>query len=171
MNKKYIIEQNGVRRDGLTAADVRVLLESEASADVKVYKIHAVRPDGTVELKGMPHEIFELESGMFFYAIDFEAAQQVYEQLASLSASFARHCKCSIGLSKDADGYVVSLIYPAEYEDEISAVLLEEDLRFNGAVCGGISEVSNFYAKRAEVLESTQAIAEVTQNSGFERTA
>ena len=48
---------------GYTAEEVALLMESEAHADAKVYRIHNAYPDGTMELKGVPRNRFALEAG------------------------------------------------------------------------------------------------------------
>ena len=76
---------------GFTAEEVAELLESEQYKDGKVYRIHRAYPDGRLELKGVPAQIFELEAGMFFYSIDLETARRDFKELVSLAVRTAPH--------------------------------------------------------------------------------
>ena len=52
----YVIDFRGQCGVGYTAEEVAELLESEKYTDVKVYKIHQARTDGTMELAGVPRD-------------------------------------------------------------------------------------------------------------------
>jgi len=71
----YIFDFGDHAAVGFTAEEVAELLESERYGEGKVYKIHRAYPDGRLELKGVPPETFQLESGMIFYATLAETAQ------------------------------------------------------------------------------------------------
>ena len=71
----YVVDFGDRSGVGFTADEVAQLLESEKFKDVKVYRIYNAYPDGRMELKGVPNEIFQLEAGMFFYEFDETIAQ------------------------------------------------------------------------------------------------
>jgi len=142
---------------GFTAEEVAELLESEKYKDGKVYKIHRAYPDGRLELKGVPAERFQLEAGMFFYSNDLETATRDFKQLFNLAVRSSPPCRAKLHLAKHADDkFVVALIYPAEYDDEVSAWLLEGEYKTSGAAEGGTGAVQRYYDYKPEILERQQ---------------
>jgi hypothetical protein len=66
-------------------------------------------------------------------------------------------CKAIIHLARYSDDkFAVSLIYPAEYDDEISSWLLEHEYKTSGIVEGGVSAVTRYYEAKPEILETHQ---------------
>ena len=59
----------------------------------------------------------------------------------------------------------MALIYPAEYDDEISGWLLEHDYKTAGIAEGGISAVTGYYNARPEILERHQLWGQSTVES------
>jgi len=142
---------------GFTAEEVAELLESEKYRDGKVYKIHRAYPDGKLELKGVLAERFELESGMFFYSNNIATARRDFKQLVDLAVRFSPPCRAKLHLAKYAnDKFVAALIYPAEYDDEISSWLLAGQYKTNGAAEGGLGAVQTYYDYKPDILESQQ---------------
>lgn len=146
---------------GFTAREVAELLESEKYANGKVYKIHRAYPDGKLEIKGVPADTFQLEAGMFFYSSDEETARRDFRRLVDLAVSTAPPCRAKVHLAKDGgESYVVALVYPAEYDDEVSAWLSAGEYRTSGAAEGGVGAVQRYYDRRAEVLDRRQLFGE-----------
>ena len=142
---------------GFTADEVAELLESEKYGDGKVYKIHRAYPDGKLELKGVPAERFQLEAGMFFYAPDLETARQDFDRLFNLAVTSSPPCRAKLHLARHSDDkFVVALIYPAEYDDEVSAWLLDGQYMTSGAAEGGAGAVQRYYDSGAEILDRQQ---------------
>ncbi len=153
----YIFDFGGHTAVGFTAQEVAELLESERYGHGKVYKIHRAYPDGTLELKGVPAELFQLEAGLFFYSSDLETAREDFKRLVELAVTAAPPCRAKVHLAKyDDDKFLVALIYPAEYDDEVSAWLLEQGYKTGGAAEGGTGAVQRYYAAKVEVLERHQ---------------
>jgi hypothetical protein len=151
-------EQTGV---GFTAQEVAELLESERYQDCKVYKIYKAYPDDRLELKGVPTDIFHLEAGMFFYAQDVETAEGDFKKLVDLGVRAAPPCRAKIHLTKYSDEkFVTAVIYPAEYDDELSSWLLEGEYRTSGAAEGGIGPVQSYYDAATEILKRHQLFGE-----------
>jgi hypothetical protein len=151
-------EQAGV---GFTAQEVGELLESEKYKDGKVYRIHKAYPDGRLELKGVPTEIFQLEAGMFFYARDLETAEADFKRLVNLAVRAAAPCLAKVHLAKySKDRFATALIYPAEYDGEISSWLLGGDYRTAGGAEGGIGCVQSYYDAGPEILKKHQLFGE-----------
>ena len=147
----------GTAAVGFTAQEVAELFESERFSHCKVYKIHKAYPDGRLELKGVPKEIFQLESGMFFFSADIGIARNDYKRLVKLGIETDVPCKAIVHLAKFSDDkFAVSLIYPAEYDDEISSWLLEHDYKQSGTAEGGISAVTRYYEAKPEIIETHQ---------------
>lgn len=142
---------------GFTAQEVAELFESRRYKDCKAYKIHKAYPDGRLELKGVRREIFQLEAGMFFYSTDFDTARSDYKRLVKLGVETNVPCKAKIHLAKYSENkFATALIYPAEYDEEISAWLLEHSYRTMGAAEGGMAAVARYYADKPEILERHQ---------------
>jgi len=146
---------------GFTAQEVAELLESEKYKDCKAYKIHKAYPDGKLELKGIRAETFELEAGMFFYSSDIEPARRDFKELVNLAVKAAPPCRAKVHLAKYSDDkFTVSIIYPAEYDDEISSWLLDGDYKTSGAAEGGVGAVQRYYDYRPEILDRHQLFGE-----------
>ena len=142
---------------GFTAEEVAELFESEKYKNCKAYKIHKAYPDGKLELKGVRAEIFQLEAGMFFYSSDLETASQDFKGLANLAVKTAPPCRAKVHLAKYNDNkFVTALIYPAEYDDEISAWLLDGGYKTNGAAEAGIGAVQKYYDTELQILDRHQ---------------
>lgn len=153
----YVVDFGDHSAVGFTANEVAEMLESEKFADVKVYKIHNARPDGTMELKGVPKEIFQLETGMFFYAADEKTARQDFKRLMDIAVVSAAPARAKAAVAKLSDTeYVTSLIYPAEYDAEFSRWLLDNNYRTSGAAQGGTGYVEMYDNAQKEVLDSRQ---------------
>jgi hypothetical protein len=153
----YIFDFGDHVGTGFTAQEVAELLESEKYKNRKVYKIHKAYPDGRLELKGIPAEIFQLEAGMFFYSNDLDTARQDFKALVDLAVRAAPPCRAKVHLAKYSDDKcAVALIYPAEYDDEVSSWLLDGRYRTTGAAEGGINAVQRYYDQSPKILERHQ---------------
>ena len=146
---------------GFTAQEVAELLESEKYKDCKVYKIHRAYPDGRLELKGVRAEIFQLEAGMFFYSGSLETAKRDFKGLVNLAVGAAPPCRAKVHLARYSDEkFAVAVIYPAEYDDEISRWLLDGEYKTSGAAEGGIAVVQRYYDDKPQILERHQLFGE-----------
>ncbi len=144
---------------GFTAEEVAELLESERFRDGKVYKIHRAYPDGRMELRGVPSQTFQLEAAMLFYAADLQTAQAEYGRLERLAIESSPPCRAKLHLTEYADGrFVTALIYPAEYDDEVSRWLLDGDYVTAGAAEGGVGAAQAYYDAAPEVIERRQLL-------------
>lgn len=153
----YIFDFGDHVGTGFTAREVAELLESEKYKDCKVYKIHKAHPDGKLELKGVRSEIFHLEAGMFFYCNDLETATRDFNALVNLAVKAAPPCRAKLHLAKyNGDKFAVAIIYPSEYDDEISSWLLDGRYKTTGAAEGGIDAVQRYYDQQPRILERHQ---------------
>jgi hypothetical protein len=156
----YIFDFGDHTGVGFTAEEVAELLESEKYKHNKVYKIHRAYPDGTLELKGVPAQTFQLEAGMFFYSNDLESSRGDFKKLVCLADKITPPCRAKVHLSKYGnDKYVVALIYPSEYDDELSSWLLDGQYKTSGAVEGGIEAVQRYFDDGPEILNRHQLLA------------
>jgi hypothetical protein len=124
-----------------------------------------------MELKGVVSGMFQLEKGMFFYADDEDTAAADYKRLVSLGVSTQVPCRAKVQLAKFAGGeYATAIIYPAEYDDEVSAWLLDNQYRTAGAAEGGTNAVQGYYDKAPEIIQRHQLFAGngVTSRTGDE---
>lgn len=157
----YIFDFGDHAGAGFTAREVAELLESEKYKNCKVYKIHKAYPDGKIELKGVRSEIFQLEAGLFFYERDLETATRDFKALVTSAVKSAPPCRAKVYLTKYSDDkYAVSIIYPAEYDDEISSWLSEARYKTSGAAEGGIETVQRYYDQQPQILERHQLFGE-----------
>jgi hypothetical protein len=153
----YIVDFGDRSGVGFTADEVAQLLESEKFKDVKVYRIYNAYPDGKMELKGVPNEVFQLEAGMFFYQFDETIAQGDFKRLINSAVSTIPPAKAKVHLAKyDNAKFVTALIFPAEYNDEFSRWLINIDYKTTGPAEGGIEAVKRYYADKPAVLERHQ---------------
>ena len=152
----YVIDFGEYCSVGFTAREVAEILESEMFSSVKVYRIYNARVDGQLELRGVSREIFELESGMFFYADDETVARDDFKRLCDMAVSSSPPERAKVHLASMGDRYVTAIIYPAEADYDFSGWLKAGGYRTNGFVEGGIGAVSQYYNTGADVLESRQ---------------
>ena len=156
----YIFDFGDHTGVGFTAEEVAELLESEKYKHNKVYKIHRAYPDGTLELKGVSAQTFQLETGMFFYSNALESSRGDFKKLVCLADKITPPCRAKLHLSKYGnDKYVVAIIYPAEYDDELSSWLLDGQYKTSGAVEGGIGPVQRYFDDGPEILNRHQLFA------------
>jgi len=156
---------------GFTAEEVAELLESEKHKDGKVHKIHRAYPDGRLELKGVPATTFGLEAGMFFYSSGLDAGRRDFKALVNLAVRSAPPCRAKVHLAKYDDGqFAVALIYPAEYDAEVSSWLLAGAYKSAGAAEGGVGAVQRYYDRQPEILERHQLFgqSEAISRTGVE---
>ncbi len=153
----YIFDFGDHAGVGFTAEEVAELLESEKYKHGKVYKIHRAYPDGRLELKGVPAQTFQLEAGMFFYSSALETARGDFKKLIGLAVGTAPPCRAKVHLVKyDDDKFAVAIIYPAEYDNEVSSWLLDGQYKTSGAAEGGIEAVQRYYDYKPEILDRHQ---------------
>lgn len=153
----YVVDFGETSSVGFTANEVAELLESEKFADVKVYKIHNASPDGKMELKGVPSETFQLEMGMFFYAGTETTSEKEYNDLVALAETTLPPCRAKIELAQINDNlYTTAIIYPAEYNDEVSSWLIDIDYKTSGAAAGGIEAVTSYNDHKTKTIQSDQ---------------
>lgn len=95
----YVVDFGEHCSVGFTAQEVAELLESEQFQDITVYKVHRAYPDGRMELKGVRREIFQLETGMFFYAADAGAAENDFQRLVELAQTGTAPARAKVHLA------------------------------------------------------------------------
>ena len=155
----YVVDFGPTCSVGYTAEEVALLLESEAYAEAKVYRICRARPDGTMELKGVPRERFMLETGLFFYRRDLPAARGDYDQLRALAEAEPLPCRAQLFLGgfhePRRQRFVVGLAFPAEYEDDVARWMLDHDVAAGERAAGGMSLLEAI-RRDARIIDSTQ---------------
>lgn len=153
----YVVDFGESSSVGFTAEEVAELLDSEKYKDCKVYKIYNAYPDGRLELEGVRSETFQLEAGMFFYENALGTARSNYENLVKIAVGSAPPCRAKVHLSKCSnEKFATVLIYPAEYDDEISRWLLDNNYRTAGSAEAGSGAVQRYYNEKPEILERHQ---------------
>jgi len=157
----YVVDFGDWTALGYTADEVAVLLESQAYQSGKVYKIVRAMPDGQMELRGVSAERFQFESGMLFNRASLEAAREDFAGLSQLGQSQGAPCRAFIHLADRGEAaqparFVTALVYPAEYEDEMSNWLLEAGFEGGDMAEGGTSHVTNYYHEAETVLDKQQ---------------
>ncbi len=152
----YVIDFGTQCAMGYTAEEAAALLETEEYAQSKVYKIYRAYPDGRMELQAVTPQRFQLESGMFFHCRDEKSGQEEYRQLLRWAQEQAPPCRAKLQLAREADGLLLVLIYPAEYEQEIGRWLGASGFQGGGPVDAGISQVSRYYPRNLEMVQREQ---------------
>jgi hypothetical protein len=153
----YVVDFGDHSGVGFTADEVAQLLESEKFKDVKVYRIYNAYPDGKMELRGVPSEIFQLEAGMFFYEFDKNIAQGDFKRLINSAVKTAPPARAKVHLAKYSnEKFVTALVFPAEYNDQFSRWLLDIDYKTAGTAEGGIEAVKRYYADAPRILQRHQ---------------
>jgi len=153
----YVIDFGDHSATGYTADEVATLLESQAYAEVKVYRIHRAYADGRLELAGVPCERFQLESGMFFHCRSETSGRVDFDRLRAWAEQTAAPCRAKLQLVRSGDDQVVlALVYPAEYEEAMGRWVAASGYEGSGAVDAGVSQVVRFREQRAEVLAREQ---------------
>lgn len=153
----YVIDFGDHCGVGFTAEEVAEVLDSEKFRNAKAYKIRNAFPDGRMELIGVRREIFELETGMFFYAEDSERAEEDYERLIDLAIRHAPPARAKVHLTQVPDDrFVTAVIFPAEFDEEFSQWLLDGNYRTCGAVEGGIEATQRYYRLDPRILRRHQ---------------
>ncbi|MCP4454231.1 MAG: hypothetical protein GY809_22450 [Planctomycetes bacterium] len=153
----YVVDFGDHSGVGFTADEVAELLESEKHQPIQVYKIYRAHPDGTLDIKGVPTNTFQLESGLFFYTADLESGQQGFKRLVALAVTHQPPCRAKVHLAQWNEGqYVLGLIYPAEQEEEVSAWLTQGQFKAEGLAEGGVGAVQQYYDRAPDVLDRHQ---------------
>jgi len=122
----------------------------------------------------VPAERFQLEAGMFFYSSDLKTAGGDFKRLVNLAIKSSPPCRAKVHLAKYSDSsfavgpdksgllrrmddkFAVALIYPAEYDDEVSLWLLDGEYKTAGAAEGGVGAVQRYYDNKPEILDRHQ---------------
>ena len=167
----YIFDFGDHAGVGFTAEEVAELFESEKYKNCKAYKIHRAYPDGRLELKGVRPEIFQLEAGMFFYSNGLEIAKVNFKGLVNLAVKSAPPCRAKLHLARYTnEKFVTAIVYPAEYDDQISAWLSDGDYKTTGATEGGSEAVQRYYDYKPQILDRHQLFgkSEYQSRSGAE---
>jgi hypothetical protein len=153
----YVFDFGDHTAVGYSAEEIAELLDSEKFKNGKVYKIHAAYPDGRLELKGVLPELFQLETGMFFYSNDLQTARKDYQQLVNLAVKSGPPSRAKVHLAEYSDGkFVTAIVYPAEYSDEFSSWLIDGEYKTAGPAEGGIEATERYYNQAPEILERHQ---------------
>ncbi len=156
----YVIDFGDHAGVGFTAEEVAELFESEKFSHCKAYKICRARPDGTLELKGVLAQTFQLEAGMFFHSATIETAKADFKKLTDLAVTACPPCRAKVHLAEfGPDKFAVALIYPAEYDDQVSSWLLDADFKTSGPAAGGVGAVQSYYDQAPEILDRCQLFA------------
>ena len=149
----YVVDFGDHCGVGFTAEEVAELLESEKYADVQVYKIYRANPDGTMELKGVSKQTFQLEAGMFFHAADEATAKADFQRLTAWADEHLPPARCKVHLANNGESFLTGLIYPAEYDDAFSGWLLDGNYRTVGQVEGGTGATQRYYDTAPDIIE------------------
>ncbi len=155
----YVVHLGDQTVPDLTAAQVAELLESEKNADAKVFRIRHVHSDGRMELIGVSSERFQLEDGLFFWRTTADAARTDFLELARRADHSPPPCRAKLQLAELpglSHSHCTTLIFPAEFIDEVSAWLTSLGYDAGDRADGGISQVSSFYAATPTVIQRRQ---------------
>jgi hypothetical protein len=161
----FVIDFGSTCSLGYTAEEVARLMESEACAGAKVYRIHGARPDGTLELIGVPRSRFELEAGLVFYRREMPAAREDHRRLIELAEEAPPPCRAqwllggfpeaSAGAGDRRHGFATALAYPAESDPDVAAWVLEIGFEGGELAAGGVDALTAL-RRELTVVDSVQ---------------
>lgn len=141
----YVVDFGATCSVGYTAEEVAMLLESEANAQAKVYRIHHAAPDGSMELKGVPADRFSLETALLFHSRDLESARGDFEAIRALADREGLPCRAQLFLGAREGSarlpFVVGLAFPAEYDEDMSRWMLDHEISAGEYADGGIGRL------------------------------
>lgn len=151
----FIVHHDGQTSGGLSAAQVAELLEAHPGADLKIYRVHRVQPNGQMELVGVSAERFQLEDGFFFLRDSLESARADFLALCRLAENTPPPCRASVQLAELAGAwrpFAVAMLYPAEYGPDMSEWLLRIGYEGGSTVEGGVSAVTSYLSAERKVV-------------------
>ena len=155
----YVVDFGSQVAMGYTASEVTVLLESEKYQDITVYRIVRAQPDGTMDLVAVSAERFHMENIFLFASRLDSLARKDFTDLCDLTEAHELPARAALQLAHwpgtELQMFGVAMIYPAEFEHEMSKYL--SDHQFNGGEvvdCG--PTVLQRYRLRATVLQRAQ---------------
>jgi hypothetical protein len=158
----YLFEHEGWREIGLTAREVQERLDSERFTEAKVYRICRAFPDGTLELKGVSRDKFQLESIMVFVRGMQNRTDADFEDMRNIAKHSAPPCKMVLQQAvldkagdKESHLSAIAIIYPAEYEQEVGRWLLRNDFRGGDQVYGGQEGWEKYHAYATIIRSET----------------
>jgi hypothetical protein len=103
---------------------------------------------------------------MFFYCRELETARRDFKTLVNLAVKSASPCRAKVHLAEyNDDKFVVAIIYPAEYDDEVSSWLLDGRYKTSGSAEGGIEAVQRYYDNQPQILDRHQLFGKSEQIS------
>jgi hypothetical protein len=108
---------------------------------------------------------------MFFFGQDASTARSDFKRLTDLAVRAAPPCRAKVHLVQYEDGrFATAILYPAEYDDEVSRWLLAGEYRTAGEVEGGAGAVERYYRDRPKVLDRHQLFGagEIVSRTGEE---
>jgi len=153
----YVFDFGDYTSIGFTTEEVGELFESERYKNGKAYRIYRAHPDGTMELKGVNRETFFLESGMFFHSDNEFTARKNFKNIVKLAVANIPPCRAKVHLAKYPDDkFITAIIYPAEYDNQISKWLLDGNYKTEGFAEGGTQCTQKYYDSQCEILKRHQ---------------
>ena len=94
---------------------------------------------------------------MFFHEPTQSLAAKNYKKLIDLAITSKFPCTAKVNLAKYSnDKFATAIIFPAEYNDQLSDWLLANDYQTTGSTTGSATEVTKYYEDKPEILETHQ---------------
>lgn len=152
---RYVVDFGHETVTGFTARQVAELLESEQFRQIKVYRIHHAYPDGRMELVGVPNVRFDAEDCFLFHRTTRDAAQADFDVLRDKASNQPPPCRARVHLTRlpgEPEQHVTAILFPAEYDNEMSAWLLRIGYAGGDTVESGTSHAGNYAAMHDAVI-------------------
>ena len=95
-----------------------------------------------------------------------ETGRRDFKGLVALAVKAGPPCRAKVHLAKYRDDkFATAIIYPAEYDDEISLWLLDGEYKTSGAAEGGIDAVQTYYDVKPQILDRHQLFGKSTSEN------
>lgn len=115
---------------GYTAEEVEFLLADPRYAGGGVYKIYRAHADGTLEIRGVNPQTWNLPAGIVFWFPDRAGAEAAFDRLKAMAAESAPPGEFDLFVIHKAGSeppYALVMRYNQELDDAIAAWLLRID--------------------------------------------
>ena len=158
----YVYDFGAYTSIGYTAAEIRILRESEAHRGGTAYEVYRVTDAGVFELRGVLDERLAVREAICFLRSVATAARRDYDTLCNAAQDSPAPCSVEIQLAEVHDfrpPHVTAMLYPAAASAVLSGWLSRCEFDGGDRVIAGIDAHDAFMTADALRIESCQLAA------------